>query len=348
MDYHLLGRTGLYVSKICLGTMTYGGQGVWTVIGDLPQDQVDRQVKTAFDAGVNFIDTANVYHEGLSEEMTGNALHNLGLRREEVVLATKVRGRMGKGVNRVGLTRAHIVAELEASLKRLRVDHIDLYQIHGFDPITPMDETLRALDDAVSSGKVRHIGLCNLPAWRIVDALAISERMGWSRFESAQMYYSVAGRDLEREVIPMAQAKDMAILPWSPLAGGLLSGKFDRETDGPQGSRRTAFDFPPVDRDRAFNCLDVIRPIAAARNVSVAQVVLAWTMAQPGITSTIIGARNQQQLEDNLAAADLTLSDEELEAISTVSALPAEYPGWMLNRQGGDRFPGQMGMRQSD
>jgi len=252
MDYRPLGRTGIQVSSICLGTMTWGGRGFWEVIGKLGQDAVDDQLSRAIDAGVNFIDTANVYHEGLSEEMLGQAVRNLDVSRHQLVLATKVRGRMRPGPNGAGNTRAHIMVEVEASLRRLGTDYIDLYQIHGYDPLTPMDETLRALDDLVRSGKVRHVGVSNHAAWRIAKALGISAREGLARFETVQAYYTLAGRDLEREVVPLCLEESVGILVWSPLAGGLLSGKFARDQDGPKDARRASFDFPPVDRDRAF------------------------------------------------------------------------------------------------
>ena len=226
MRYRLLGRTGLYVSEICLGTMTYGGKGRWEVVGRLGVAEAQAQIRAALEAGVNFIDTADVYSEGESEKIVGEALGNLGLPREDLVIATKVRVRMGPQPNRVGLTRVHMMNEIDASLRRLALDHIDLYQIHGVDQITPLEETLRALEDLVRSGKVRYMGLSNYAAWQIMKGLGISERKGWNRFESVQAYYSIAGRELEREIIPAALDQGLGILVWSPLAGGLLSGKF--------------------------------------------------------------------------------------------------------------------------
>ncbi len=339
MRYRLLGRTGLYVSEICLGTMTYGGKGRWAPIGQLGVADAQAQIKAAFDAGVNFIDTANVYSEGDSERIVGEALANLKLPREDLVVATKVRVRMGPGPNRVGLTRAHIMDEVEASLRRLKLNHIDLYQIHGVDQVTPLEQTLRALEDLVRSGKVRYIGLSNYAAWQIMKGLGISERQGWNRFESIQAYYSIAGRDLEREIVPVALDQGLSILVWSPLAGGLLSGKFTEAATGPEGARRTTFDFPPVDRARAFRAVEAMRPIAAAHGVSVARVALAWVLQKPAITSVIIGAKTLDQLADNLAAAELTLSDAEMSALDEVSKLPREYPGWMFERQLADRMP---------
>jgi aryl-alcohol dehydrogenase-like predicted oxidoreductase len=339
MRYRLLGRTGLYVSEICLGTMTYGGKGRWAPIGKLGVTEAQAQIKAAFDAGVNFIDTANVYSEGDSERIVGEALANLKLPRQDLIVATKVRVRMGPRPNRVGLTRAHIMDEVEVSLQRLKLDHIDLYQIHGVDQVTPLDQTLRALEDLVRSGKVRYIGLSNHAAWQIMKGLGISEREGWNRFESIQAYYSIAGRDLEREIVQDALDKGLSILVWSPLAGGLLSGKFSESGTGPEGARRTTFDFPPVDRARAFRAVEAMRPIAAAHGVSVARVALAWVLQKPAITSVIIGAKTLEQLADNLASADLKLSDAEMTALDEVSKLPREYPGWMFERQLADRLP---------
>ncbi len=335
-----LGNTGLVVSEICLGTMTFGGesQGIWAAIGQLDQSAVTAIVRTAIERGVNFIDTANVYHAGRSETLTGQALKTLGVARDSVVVATKVLGRMGAGANQAGLSRAHILHAVDESLKRLQLDYIDLYQIHGRDPLTPLEETLGALNDCVRAGKVRYLGLCNLSAWEITKSLWIAQREGYARFESVQAYYTLAGRDLEREIVPLARDQNLAILPWSPLAGGLLSGKFTRDGKGPQGARRLAFDFPPVDRDRVFNCIDAMRPIADAHGASVARVALAYLLHKPHVTSVIIGAKNGEQLTDNIAATELRLSDEEISTLDKVSALPAEYPGWMLDRQGSDRL----------
>jgi len=340
MRYRLLGRTGLLVSEICLGTMTYGGKGRWQPIGQLGLSEVEAQIKTALDAGVNFIDTADVYSEGDSEGLVGQALKNLKLSREDLVVATKVRIRMGPGPNQVGLSRAHIVDGVNASLRRLQLDHIDLYQVHGQDVATPMEETLRALEDLVRSGKVRYIGLSNHAAWQIMKAVSISQNRGWNRFESVQAYYSLAGRDLEREIVPMVLDQGLSILVWSPLAGGLLSGKFAENDKGPDGARRTNFDFPPVDRPRAFRCVDAMRPIATAHGVSVARIALAWLLHQPAVASVIIGAKTKQQLADNIAASGLQLSENELKSLDLASQLPPEYPGWMFARQNMDRFPG--------
>jgi aryl-alcohol dehydrogenase-like predicted oxidoreductase len=339
MRYRKLGNTGLIVSEMCLGAMTFGtGEGMWATVGSVSQDGATELIKTAFDRGINFIDTADFYSNGRSEQVTGNALKLLGQPRDSYVLATKVLLRMGQGHNQIGLSRYHIMEGVDASLKRLQVDHIDLYQIHGRDPFTPLEETLDALDDCVRAGKVRYIGLCNLSAWEVMKSLWISDRKNLARFESLQIYYSAVSRDIERELVPLAKDQKLAILPWSPLSGGLLSGKFSRENEKPEGARRATFDFPPVEKERLWRLLDVMRPIAADHLVSVAQVALAWLLAQPHVTSVIIGAKNQEQLLDNIAATELTLSSEQLRAIDEASALPGEYPQWMLDRQSQDRL----------
>jgi aryl-alcohol dehydrogenase-like predicted oxidoreductase len=337
MRYKRLGRTGLYVSEICLGTMTYGGKGFWEVIGKLGVDAAAAQLRAALDAGVNFLDTANVYHEGESEKLVAAAMAKLGLRRDEFVIATKVHGRVGKGANDVGQSRRHIFSAIDDSLKRLAIDHVDLYQIHGYDPSTPLEETVDALNDIVRAGKVRYVGFCNLPAWVAMKMLAIADARGAARFISAQMFYAIAARDIEREIVPLAQSEGLGIMPWSPLAGGLLSGKFSAD-GGPADSRRAQFDFPIVDKPRAFRCVDAMRPIAAAHNCSVAQVALAYLLAKPAVTSVIVGAKTAEQLTDNLAATKLTLTADELAKLDEVSALPLEYPGWMTQFQIRDRY----------
>jgi aryl-alcohol dehydrogenase-like predicted oxidoreductase len=336
MRYNLLGRTGLYVSELCLGTMTFGGKGYWEVIGKLGGTEVEGIVGAALDAGVNFIDTADVYSEGESEKLVGGALAALGRPRDQVVVATKVRGRAGPGVNQVGLSRAHILGGIDASLRRLGLDHVDLYQIHGFDPSTPIEETVRALDDVARSGKARYVGFSNLPAWLAMKAIGYAQANGLARFQSAQVYYSLVGRDIEREIVPLAQSEGVAILPWSPLAGGLLSGKFDPDKAGPEGARRTAFDFPPVDKARLPRVLAALRTVAQATGVSVARVALGWHLTRPFVTSVIIGAKNRDQLADNLAAAELKLAPEHVKTLDEASALPPEYPGWMLDFQNRD------------
>jgi aryl-alcohol dehydrogenase-like predicted oxidoreductase len=338
MRYRPLGRTGLFVSELCLGTMTFGGsEGMWAKIGELQQADAERLVGQAIDAGINFIDTADVYAGGVSEQITGQALRNLKIARENVVIATKVFGETGTGPNARGLTRSHILDGVKASLKRLQLDHIDLYQVHGFDPATPIDETLRALDQLVRHGHVRYVGVSNWAAWQIAKALGISERLGLARFESLQAYYTVAGRDLERELIPMLRSEGVGLMVWSPLAGGLLSGKYGREQQAEAGSRRVAFDFPPVDKERAWDAIDAMRPIAQAHGTSVAQVALAWLLHQPQVTSVIVGAKRPEQLADNIGATGLTLSADELARIDEASRLPPEYPGWMFERQGEHR-----------
>ena len=339
MKYNLLGSTGLKVSELCLGTMTFGGKGYWTAIGKLDQEPVDALVKRSVDAGINFIDTANVYSEGLSEEMTGRAIRNVGLKRDDLVIATKVRGKMGEGPNQIGLTRKHILQQVEESLQRLNTDYIDLYQIHGFDSLTPLEETLRVLDDLVRSGKVRYIGCSNLAAWQLMKSLAYAACNHLSKFVSLQAYYTIAGRDLERELVPLLNDQKVGLMVWSPLAGGLLSGKYGRNQQGPADGRRTNFDFPPVNKEKAFDILDVLHPMAEQKGISVAQLSLAWLLHQPVVTSVIIGAKKPEQLEDNLKAIEVKLDNEELKKLNEVSRLPAEYPGWMIERQGADRDP---------
>jgi aryl-alcohol dehydrogenase-like predicted oxidoreductase len=338
MRYNSLGRTGLFVSELCLGTMTFdGGDGIWHQIGDLQQADAERLIGRAIDAGINFIDTADVYSQGVSEQITGQALKNLKIPREQVVVATKVFGQMGETPNESGATRYHIMDGIKASLKRMQLDHVDLYQIHGFDPATPIEETVRALDTLVRQGHVRYVGVSNWAAWQIVKALGIAQHHGLARFESLQAYYTIAGRDLERELVPMLASEGLGLMVWSPLAGGLLSGKYGRDKAGEAGSRRTTFDFPPVDRERAWTCVDAMRVIADRKGVSVAQIALAWLLHQRVVTSVIVGAKRVDQLDDNVAATQVTLSAEELAGLDDVSRLPAEYPGWMQARQGDRR-----------
>ena len=336
MKYNLLGNTGLKVSELCLGAMTFGGRGMWTAIGTLPQDQANELVKMSIEGGINFIDTANIYSEGLSEQMTGNAIRELGLKRDDLVIATKVRGKMGEGPNDSGLSRKHILQQADESLTRLQMDYIDLYQIHGFDALTPLEETLEALDALVKSGKVRYVGCSNLAAWQIMKALGISAREHLNKFVSLQAYYTIAGRDLERELVPMLLDQKMGLMVWSPLAGGLLSGKYSRDQETKEG-RRVSFDFPPIDKEKAFDIVEVMQQVADQKAVSVAQIALAWLLHQPVVTTIIIGATKQHQLTDNLAAVQVKLSADELKKLDAVSAIAAEYPGWMLERQGADR-----------
>jgi aryl-alcohol dehydrogenase-like predicted oxidoreductase len=338
MQYNPLGNTGLIVSRLCLGTMTFGGgEGYFRVIGTVDQNGADELVKGAIDRGVNFIDTADVYSEGESETTLGQSLKNLNIPRNEVVIATKVYSRVGPGRNDVGASREHVMDAVEASLRRLQTDYIDLYQVHGNDPITPVEETLRALDTLVNQGKVRYIGVSNWQAWKIAKARAISEFKNLARFDTLQAYYSIAGRDLERELVPLLEAEKTGLLVWSPLAGGLLSGKFSRENQNPPGSRRSEFDFPIVDKERTWRILEAMAPIAKSHDCSPARISLAWLLAKPVVTSVIVGAKRMDQLQDNLAAADLELTADEIKLLDEVSNLPPEYPGWVLAEQGADR-----------
>jgi aryl-alcohol dehydrogenase-like predicted oxidoreductase len=346
MKYKQLGRTGLFVSEICLGTMTFGGNadaGMWKAIGAVGQSGVDDIVGRAVSAGVNFIDTADVYSIGQSERLTGQALKNLSIPRKDVVLATKVYGAMGEGPNDRGASRGHIMDSVKASLQRLQTDYIDLYQIHADDKVTPVEETLRALDDLVRQGHVRYVGVSNWHAWKIAKALGIAEAKGYARFETLQAYYSIAGRDLERELVPMLLEEKLGLMVWSPLAGGLLSGKFGPGAPTVEGARRVNFDFPPVDKDRAWACVAAMREVGDAHGVSVARVALAWLLAKPQVMSIIIGAKSAAQLDDNLAAVSLKLSNDEMAKLDAVSALVPEYPAWMLALQGGARVPKAFG-----
>jgi aryl-alcohol dehydrogenase-like predicted oxidoreductase len=339
VEYATLGNTGLLVSKLCFGTMTFGdGRGLFKALSVVGQAAADELVKTAIDGGVNFFDTADNYTEGESEKILGQSLKNLNIARQHVVIATKVYSRVGPGRNDVGASRGHIMDAVEASLRRLQTDHIDLYQIHGNDAVTPLEETLRALDTLVQQGKVRYIGCSNWQAWKKAKSLSISEFRNLARFDTLQAYYSIAGRDLEREIVPLLESEKVGLLVWSPLAGGLLSGKFSRTNQKPADSRRTEYDFPLVDKERAWKILDVMSPIAKARGCSAARLSLAWLLAQPVVTSLIIGAKRVEQLQDNLAAIELGLTQDELRELNEASALPLEYPGWVLPFQGADRL----------
>ena len=336
MQYRLLSNTGLYVSELCLGAMTFGSQ--WEVIGALGQKDADALVDRSIDAGINFFDTADVYSTGDSEEILGKALAS---RRQNVVIATKVRGRMGPGANEVGLSRLHIVQAAEASLKRLGTDYIDLYQIHRTDPDTDIEETLIALTDLVRAGKVRYIGCSNLTAWELMKALGISRQRGLEAFKTTQSYYALVGRELEREMIPLLKDQGIGLLVWSPLAGGFLSGKFTREGSEDSNARRAAFEFPPVDKVQGFAIIDAMRLIAVTHNATVAQVALAWLLRNDVVTSVIIGAKRMEQLEDNLGSVDLILSADEMAVLNEASKLRVEYPDWM-NSLGDDRRPGEV------
>jgi aryl-alcohol dehydrogenase-like predicted oxidoreductase len=340
VQYQQLGNTGVFVSRLCLGAMTFGGaDGIFQAIGGLAQHDADTLVGNSLDAGINFFDTANVYSGGESETMLGKAL---GPRRKDVVVASKVFSRMGPGPNQIGLSRLHILQEAEASLLRLKTDYMDLYQIHGFDPLTPLEETLSTLTDLVRHGKVRYIGCSNLAAWQIMKALGISALGHLEKFVTLQAYYSLAGRDLEREIVPMLLDQKVGLLVWSPLAGGLLSSKFKRGAVADTDARRTKFSFPPVNREKTYDIIDVMEAVAARRSATVAQVALAWLLHQPSVTSVIIGAKKAHQLKDNLGAVDVKLDAEDLKQLDEISRLAPEYPGWMFGVQGSDRKPGQV------
>lgn len=337
MRYRPLGRTGLKVSELALGTMTFGSRFLNIAVVD--QAGADGLMARALEAGINLFDTADVYSRGESEQILGSSLKNLAVERDAVVIATKVRGPMSEAagdgsadVNNVGLSRKHIMAACEASLRRLGTDYIDLYQVHGWDVATPMEETLRALDDLVRQGKVRYVGCSNWPARHLARALALSDGTGRERFVSLQAYYSLAGRDLEHELLPLAREMGLGVLPWSPLAGGYLTGKFRRDQSGPQDARRSAFDFPPVDQ-RVFDAVDALDAVAHETGASVPQVALAWLLARDGVTSVLVGARNLQQLEDDLGAADVPLTDEQIDRLSTTTEPRSMYPTWMVERQ---------------
>ena len=337
MKYRPLADTGVFVSELCLGAMTFGGRKqFWEVIGGLDQAEASALVHRALDAGVNFIDTANVYSAGESETMVGQALEG---RRHDVVLATKVRGRMGPGPNQVGLSRLHVIQSAEESLRRLGTDYIDLYQIHRPDPLTALEDTLRALDDLVRAGKVRYVGCSNLDAWMMMKALGISREQRLERFRCTQSYWSLVGRELERHIVPLLRDQGMGLLVWSPLAGGFLSGKFTR-TGGDAAARRAKFDFPPVNKEKGFDVLDVLAKVAARHQVSMARIALAWLLAHDVVTSVIIGARSPSQLEDNLKSIDLVLTADDLKELDEVSRLAPEYPAWM-DLLGTDRRPGE-------
>ena len=337
MEYRQLGRSGLKVSVLTMGTMTFGGGGGFAKVGNTTVEQAREQVDACLAAGVNLIDTADIYSDGLSEEIVGKTL--LG-RRDDVLLATKARFRMGAGPNDAGLSRHHLVRACEASLRRLSTDYIDLYQLHEWDGLTPLEETLEALDLLVSSGKVRYVGASNYSAWHLMKALGVGERAGLPRLVSQQIYYSLQAREAEYELVPLSVDQGLGILVWSPLAGGLLSGKYRRGVPAPEGSRHlTDWNEPPVyDEDGLYDIIDVLVEIAQARGVSAAQVALAWTLRKPGVTSVVIGARTTEQLQDNLAAADLLLDDGELKRLDTVSRPPLLYPYWHQAATASDRL----------
>jgi aryl-alcohol dehydrogenase-like predicted oxidoreductase len=336
MKMRYLGNSGIKVTEICFGAMTFGGKGYWKVIGALEQKDVNELVKLALDGGVNFFDTADVYSEGLSEEMLGKALGN---HRKEIILATKVRGRTGKGPNDVGLSRHHIIENCNASLKRLGTDYIDLYQLHSFDPYTPQEETLRALDDLVRAGKVRYIGASNHMGWQLMKALAISDKQNLEKFITLQAYYSLVARDLEYELVPLCLDQKLGILPWSPLGGGFLTGKYRRGKERPKNARRTDREsqFLQFDEEKGFDIVDELERIAKNHNATIAQAALNYLLRKPGVSSVIIGARTKEQLADNLKASDWEMTPEEVTKLDTLSMPPKVYPYWMLQRTVQDR-----------
>jgi aryl-alcohol dehydrogenase-like predicted oxidoreductase len=329
MNTRFLGNTGLKVSELCFGTMTFGGRGGWKIVGELGQKEADTLVGMALEAGINFFDTADVYSEGLAEQMLGKAL---GSKRKDVIVATKVRGRTGAGPNEVGLSRHHIIEGCNASLKRLGTDWIDLYQVHSFDDRTPLEETLKALDDLVHLGKVRYIGCSNFAGWQLMKALAISDAYGWERFVTLQAYYSLVARELENELVPLCLDQGLGILPWSPLAGGFLSGKFRRGQAGPQGARlsQPESQILQFDREKGFDIVDKLERIAQRHNATVAQAALNYLLRKPGVCSVIIGARTPDQLADNLKAANWEMMPDDVTKLDELSQPPQMYPYWML------------------
>src|SRR6266542_7068194 len=338
MKYRLLGRTGLKVSELCLGTMTFGDNFLNIAVVD--QADASKMVTRSLDAGINFFDTADVYAYGQAETILGQALKDAGIARDKVIIATKVRGAMSEAAisgtgdpNNVGLSRQHIFSSIEHSLRRLDTDYVDLYQVHGWDLLTPLEETLRALDDIVRQGKVRYLGCSNWSGRHLMKALILSQAKEWAGFVSLQAYYSLVGRYLEHELLPLCREEGVGVLPWSPLSGGFLSGKYRRDNPNPEGARRTNFQFPAIDEARGFDAVEALDEIAKKKGVTVPQVALAWLLAQPGITSIIIGANKMSQLEDNLKATDLELTAAEIEILSATTAPAPVYPEWMIERQ---------------
>jgi len=337
MQYRQLGRSGLRVSALSLGTMGFGGTGWAASVGQIDVAGAREQIALARDAGVNLIDTADVYSAGLAEEILGEALGGV---REEVLIATKARMPMGSGPNDAGLSRHHLVRAAEASLRRLRTDYIDLYQVHEWDGQTPLEETLTALDDLVRAGKVRYVGCSNYAAWQLMKALAISDTRQLERFVSQQVYYSLHSRDIESEIVPACLDQGVGILVWSPLAGGLLSGKYRRGVTAPAGSRHLSeWSEPPVhDEEKLYAIIERAVSIGEAHGVSAAQVALAYLLAKPAVTSLVVGARTTEQLADNLAAAQLELTADEIKALDDASGEPLRYPFWHQRNTSADRL----------
>lgn len=334
MPMRKLGDSGLFVSELCFGAMTFGGtDGIWGQVGKLGQDEADVLVKSALELGINFFDTANAYADGRSEIMLGQSLRTIGVPRDDVVIATKVASAMGEGPNRRGTSRRHILSECRASLQRLGLEHIDLYQIHAFDPSTPIEETLEALDILVRAGDVRYIGLSNWAAWQVMKALGIGRDRGLAPIVSLQAYYTLVGRDLEREIVPMLTSERVGLLVWSPLAGGYLTGKYSKGGDG-AGGRLKDLDFPPIDRGRGEPLIEVLRSIAHRHGATVGQLAIAWLLHQPVVTAVILGAKRVEQLAENVQATSIQLGDDDLAQLEAASRLPVEYPGWLLNPPG--------------
>lgn len=332
MEYTTLGDTGLEVSRLCLGMMSYGDPEWRSWV--LPEEEARPMVRAALEAGINFFDTADMYSRGGSEEVTGSLLGEMA-RRDEVVIATKVYFPMSDRPNRGGLGRKHVLDSVRDSLRRLDTDYIDLYQIHGYDPDTPWAETMRALDDLVRDGKVRYVGCSNLAVRHILRANHLAERYGWSNFVSLQAYYSLLGRDLEHELLPLCREEGIGVMVWSPLAGGFLTGKFRRGEEGPDEARRSEFDFPPIDKERGYDVVEVLDELAQEKGTTIPRLALAWLLHQEGISTVIIGARNMDQLEDNLGSAEVGFSDQDLERLDEVSASRRPYPQWMIDFQTG-------------
>ncbi len=342
MKYRRLGLTGLKVSELCLGAMTFGSN--FYGIASVDQTGANQMVARSIEAGVNFFDTADVYSFGQSEEVLGQAIKAAGAKRDSVVIATKVRSAMSpeaiagtSDLNNVGLSRKHIIAACDDSLRRLGTDYIDLYQVHGWDVVTPMEETLRALNDLVRQGKVRYLGCSNWTARHLAKSLALCDKHDWDKFVSLQAYYSLVGRDLEHELLPLCNEEGLGVMPWSPLSGGFLTGKYRRETENSEKGRRTNFDFPPIDKERGFEAIETLDKMAKEKNASIAQVALAWLLAQQGVSSVIIGANKMSQLEDNLSSVNVKLTSEEVSQLSTITAPTKLYPQWMVEFQNSAR-----------
>lgn len=336
MKMRFLGNTGVKVSELCFGAMTFGGKGYWKIIGEVEQKTADQLVGTAIDGGINFFDTADVYSEGMSEKILGKAL---GPKRKDIILATKVRGRTGQGPNDIGLSRKHIIDNCNASLKRLGTDYIDLYQVHSFDPVTPLEETLRTLTDLVREGKVRYIGVSNYTGWQLMKALSISEKYNLEKFVTLQALYSLIARDLENELVPLSLDQNLGILPWSPLGGGFLTGKYRRGKKRPDNARRSDPNdqFLQFDEENGFDIVDELEKIAKNHNASITQAALNFLLRKPGVSSVIIGARNKEQLADNLKTSDWEMTKEEVNSLDELSNPPRVYPYWMLKRLNQDR-----------